>query len=222
MNKILICLVICFIFKDNCFAQGNTQSTLAPFQKEDLELDSDTDLQEEVLPSVPSDEINKNSEFNSEKSGIFDFLFGVAKNEDGRLLLNDEDGVKPAHILVERFNDGSFYPASSIQIIDRTIGKVYNFVIAIGKTQIFNDLEIKPLSCWQPTKNIITPQSRGLFVIKSTLPNEDDTSTKMKPLFKGWLIASNPAASYVKHSKFDISLRKCEGVKEAVQNEPAK
>lgn len=177
------------------------------------ELDSVLELKEEVLSSVPVEELGTKEE-HKKTGSIFDLLFGFENNAlNGNS--NSDDDSKPTHILIEQFGEGKFYQRALIQIIDRTIGKVYNFSLAIGELKVFNDLEIKAMSCWQPNKKVLIPQSRGMFAISSKLPNDADNSNKLKEIFKGWLIASNPAASYVKHPKFDIALRTCENEKVA-------
>jgi len=119
----------------------------------------------------------------------------------------------------EHFEAGEFFNIAVIKVIDRNIGKLYLLEIPINRSLDFEDLNIKILSCWQPSAQVIIPESRAFLDVQSSnvLKQRKFVANKV---FYGWILASHPASSYIHHPKFDISLLECKNQVKSTEPNP--
>lgn len=158
-------------------------------------------IEEKISPIQDNDE--------KESSGIFDLLFGSLNKEDtDSETKTNKDTVKEGIHQREYFEAGEFFNLALIKAIDRTIGKLYLLELPINQPLDFEELNIKVLSCWQPKGKVILSEARAFLEVQNRNVSKQKNFVPNK-MFYGWILASSPAASYIPHPKFDISLLEC-------------
>ncbi|MFI4983614.1 MAG: DUF2155 domain-containing protein [Rickettsiales bacterium] len=152
--------------------------------------------------------------YQKEQKSIFDILFGgEAKKEQ----LDPEDVPEnDTQKFEEMPKDGDFRSVAKIRVLDKTLGKVYNYSIKVGNHIQFNELVVRALSCWSPNYPTLLPEAKGLVEIyDATLPTK-------KRLFYGWMFSGSSSAATFEHPKFDVQVAACENSKPAVVAEEKK
>ncbi|MDR1499156.1 MAG: DUF2155 domain-containing protein [Rickettsiales bacterium] len=129
-----------------------------------------------------------------EQKDIDSFLNGL---DGGDRTLYEDKLVKnqPADRFVENVE---------LQILNKITGKSFRIKTKVGKSSIFERLEILPLKCWKsyPEEN---PENKLLLKVYET----NSKSEKKKVIFYGWIFSSSPSISGLEHSLYDLKLEDC-------------
>lgn len=138
----------------------------------------------------------------SEDTGIFDMLFnklGQSSDEQSNLPAIQDEEIR----IYEHSEEGAFLNSARINVIDKTLGKLYPIDINVDGKKSVNEISIKVSKCWAPKMKTIVPEGRAFIEVSDTRNN---IITK---LFKGWVYAQSASASQLSHPKYDITLAYC-------------
>lgn len=153
--------------------------------------------------------MNIQEEYQEKQRSILDILFGKANDgevEETKILSADE--LAPGEVEINESNkDGDFANTAQVKLIDKTLGKLYKFDIAVGKSKQFNEVVVRVLSCWTPYYKTLLSDSRALVEVHEV------NNEKPKRIFHGWMFSSAPSTNLLEHSKFDITLGECKNIK---------
>ncbi|MCE2993297.1 MAG: DUF2155 domain-containing protein [Alphaproteobacteria bacterium] len=139
---------------------------------------------------------------NTESLHVFDSLF----NKLGRSSDSDQGAteIQDSEIRIhEGSNNGSLLGNARINLIDKTLGKLYAIYIATGSGKTVNEITIRVNKCWAPNTKTIVQEGRALIEIS------ESKNKVVNRLFKGWIYAHSPASSQLIHPKYDVSLAYC-------------
>lgn len=149
--------------------------------------------------------------YQKEQKSIFDILFGSDEDKKVEPHQNSEHVDVPKYEEVPK--DGDFRSYAKIRVLDKTLGKVYNYKIKVGNHIQFNELVVRALSCWTPNYPTLIPEARGLVeVYDSSLPSK-------KRVFYGWMFSNSSSAASLEHPKFDVQVANCENSPPVVEKE---
>lgn len=167
---------------------------------------------EDVVVDVTEEKIDENlvehqhveETYQNEQKSIFDILFGGVddKKNDPLQGVNQEEVQK----FEEMPKDGDFRSYAKIRVLDKTLGKVYNYKIKVGNHIQFNELVVRALSCWSPNYPTLLPEAKSLIEIY------DASLSAKKRLFYGWMFSNSSGAASFEHPKFDVQIAACESV----------
>lgn len=187
------------------FASLTANSAQEIFTEEDEETQ---DIQKEELQDLPETKnIPEEKVEPTEPKGLLDIIFG-STNEQQAATKADEY-IRKESVIEENYSDGDFLNTAVLKVIDRTIGKLYKINLAIGSSKQIGNITIKAISCWNPAEKTIISQSRALLDINEATANFVNSPPHKAQVFNGWIVASHPAASFIKHPIYDISLSEC-------------
>jgi hypothetical protein len=95
-------------------------------------------------------------------------------------------------------------PVALIEGLDKITARVSKFEAPVGASVRFGTLSIHVRDCEKnPPEE--TPESAAFLEIDEIRPGED----KARRLFSGWMFASSPALSALKHPVYDVTLLDC-------------
>lgn len=176
----MVLLVLLFLGSNSAFAQDA--------REDDSEIPNETENSLDIPNIKPEPQENKS---------IFDMIFGPGDKSA------DEEENENKFVTVEENAEGQFTDQATVKVIDRSLGKLYLLDIPVDKQKQINTISIRVLKCWTPDEPMITSNSRALLEIY------EYSQLKSDRIFYGWMLANHPAASYLEHPKYDISLRNC-------------
>jgi len=177
----MILLALLFFASNGAFAQESRED--------------DSDIPNETENSIDIPVIKP--ERPQENKSIFDMIFGQSDKSP-----DDEDNENK-FVMVDENVEGQFTEKAVVKVIDRSLGKLYVLDIPVNTQKQVNNISIKVIKCWTPDEPLIISNSRAFLEIY------EYSKLKSDRLFYGWMLANHPAASYLEHSKYDVSLRSC-------------
>ncbi|MGH1456479.1 MAG: DUF2155 domain-containing protein [Alphaproteobacteria bacterium] len=95
------------------------------------------------------------------------------------------------------------YPRVKLQSLDKATARTMTFEAEVGTTLKFGPLYIKVQTC-QKSSPIDEPESAAFLQIW-----EVDTDDKSEWVFSGWMFASSPGLSSMKHPIYDVWILDC-------------
>lgn len=182
-----------------------------PIKAEELNLNllAENNSVDNPTARFETNESNADINDNKESTGIFDLLFGSLDNEENSEKTDENNETKKNEKSFNKhLEPGHYFDSATIKAIDRSIGKLYVLNITTNKPMEFEDLNIRIISCWQQAAKTLLPDSRAFIDIETT-NSQNQKEFIPKKIYQGWIIANSPAAAFIKHPKFDISLLEC-------------
>ena len=193
--RYMILFALLFFATNSAFAQAS--------RDDDSEIPNETENSIDLPATKPTQEPEP-----QENKSIFDMIFGQSDKASG-----DEEN-EDKFVMVDENAEGQFTEKAVVKVIDRSLGKLYVLDIPVNTQKQVNNISVKVLKCWTPDEPLIISNSRAFIEIYEYSQQKSDR------IFYGWMLANHPAASYLEHSKYDISLRSCNvGKKAAVEKD---
>ncbi len=100
--------------------------------------------------------------------------------------------------------EGALLSHGRFTIVDKKNGKVAHITVPVGGAQHFGTLIINLHSCWQEKRRRYNRANKALLEIFNFY-----NKTAAQRQFYGWMLSQEPAASYLTHERYDISLAQC-------------
>ena len=160
-------------------------------------------LANEQEEAIDTSNIDKELEASdSDSSNVFDSFFNkLSRSSDTE---KDITEIQDSEIRIhESIDNGSILGNARINVIDKTLGKLYAIDIANGSGKSVNELTVRVNKCWAPNAKTIVNEGRALVEIS------ESKNKVITRLFKGWIYAHSPASSQLVHPKYDVSLGYC-------------
>ena len=173
----------------------------------------------------PADETTQNEEQQeegvTEEPSILDTLF---KNVEGETLTSAEP-IDESNLEI-RIEDqeavGSFKSGANINVIDKTLGKLYKLSIPSNNKKSVKELSVRVNKCFSPDNKTLLPEGKALVEIY------ENVNGKNYRIFYGWMFAQSQSVAALNHAKWDVTLKSCftkagvdkttESVESTVQN----
>lgn len=115
-----------------------------------------------------------------------------------------------AHAAGEPLAPPAIYPAATwqgksatvVRVLDRLDAHVEVLTIPVGTTAHYKSLDITPGRCLQRPKTL-SPDAAGWLDLHDTHPDG--------ALFKGWMLAAEPALGVFESAVYDVRMVRCDG-----------
>jgi hypothetical protein len=189
----IVLFVLLVHFSALSFAEDNEEKYEAEVSTSNAEEDS----QESELDNLNS----VSQEGNIENKSILDILFGNSEvDEDKNIPLSlENENIKTE----EEAKKGDFFNTAEIRVIDKSIGKLYNLDLKVGKHKQVGEITVRVLSCWSPIEKSVVSESKALIEIYELVYQ------KPKRVFYGWILSQSPKSAMFENPKYDVTVGSC-------------
>lgn len=159
--RLAILLLLTLLVPSLCLAQDEESEHQHSFEQEaPQEL-----MQDDIGPQIQDsgsepfhnfEQENQEAPKEEDKS-IFDILFGSKSKDDSaansELEYHIDGTLSPGEVEVNITNsEGDFANTAQLNLIDKTIGKLYKINVPVSNRYQLNEIVINVLSCWNPSK----------------------------------------------------------------------
>lgn len=138
----------------------------------------------------------------TEETSILDKLFQNLEGENP----SDEPVIDEQNIEI-RVEDpetaGSFKSGANINLIDKTLGKLYKLEIPTNTRKTVKEVSIRVNKCFSPDSKTLLPEGKALIEVY------ENVNGKNYRIFYGWMFAQSASAASLNHNKWDITLKSC-------------
>lgn len=138
----------------------------------------------------------------TEEASILDKLFKNVEGENS----SDEPVIDEQNLEI-RIEDletaGSFKSGANINLIDKTLGKLYKLEIPTNTKKTTKEISIRVNKCFSPDSKTLLPEGKALIEVY------ENVNGKNYRIFYGWMFAQSPSSASLKHSKWEVNLKSC-------------